>query len=171
MKPRSATLRTFRGTFGALIACASASVLTGALLAAEPAQDQTASPQTPSTTTSAQTNSPAAQPPANAPQQPGAAPAHKEVVPAVPKPKAGSTPSTAAADKDKSKDAAQGTESKEATQAATRGAAGDKPADEDADPAPKKGAATAADKAGSPQRFVPSEQVRADFDVSFPIDI
>jgi hypothetical protein len=33
---------------------------------------------------------------------------------------------------------------------------------------------TAADKAGdkaSPQRFVPSEQVRADFDVSFPIDI
>jgi hypothetical protein len=26
-------------------------------------------------------------------------------------------------------------------------------------------------KAPSPQRFVPSEQVRADFDVSFPIDI
>jgi len=24
---------------------------------------------------------------------------------------------------------------------------------------------------GSPQRFIPSEQVRADFDVSFPIDI
>ncbi|WP_218042632.1 hypothetical protein [Steroidobacter gossypii] len=24
---------------------------------------------------------------------------------------------------------------------------------------------------GSPERFVPSEQVRADFDVSFPIDI
>jgi len=33
-----------------------------------------------------------------------------------------------------------------------------------------KPAASAADKA-SPQRFVPSEQVRADFDVSFPIDI
>jgi hypothetical protein len=33
-----------------------------------------------------------------------------------------------------------------------------------------KPAATAADKS-SPQRFVPSEQVRADFDVSFPIDI
>ena len=33
-----------------------------------------------------------------------------------------------------------------------------------------KSAASAADKA-SPQRFVPSEQVRADFDVSFPIDI
>jgi hypothetical protein len=34
--------------------------------------------------------------------------------------------------------------------------------------------ATAADTQGaksSPQRFVPSEQVRADFDVSFPIDI
>ena len=30
---------------------------------------------------------------------------------------------------------------------------------------------TAADKKGSPQRFTPSEQVRADFDVSFPIDI
>lgn len=26
-------------------------------------------------------------------------------------------------------------------------------------------------KKGSPERFVPSEQVRADFDVSFPIDI
>jgi hypothetical protein len=44
-------------------------------------------------------------------------------------------------------------------------------ADPDQDPAPKKGAASAADKSGSPQRFVPSEQVRADFDVSFPIDI
>ena len=31
--------------------------------------------------------------------------------------------------------------------------------------------ASSADKAGTPQRFVPSEQVRADFDVSFPIDI
>jgi len=41
---------------------------------------------------------------------------------------------------------------------------------EERDPAPKP-AATSADKAGSPQRFNPSEQVRADFDVSFPIDI
>lgn len=31
--------------------------------------------------------------------------------------------------------------------------------------------ASAADKGASPRRFVPSEQVRADFDVSFPIDI
>jgi hypothetical protein len=31
--------------------------------------------------------------------------------------------------------------------------------------------ATSAARAPSPQRFVPSEQVRADFDVSFPIDI
>jgi hypothetical protein len=46
-----------------------------------------------------------------------------------------------------------------------------KSADPDQDPAPKKSAASAADKSGSPQRFVPSEQVRADFDVSFPIDI
>jgi hypothetical protein len=37
-------------------------------------------------------------------------------------------------------------------------------------PEPKR-AASSADKAGSPQRFNPSEQVRADFDVSFPIDI
>jgi hypothetical protein len=140
--------------------------MAGALVAAEPAQDQT-SPQT----TSQQTASPAQQP-AGAPQQPGAT-THKEVVPAVPKPRAGSTPATPAADKDKSKDAAQGTEGtgKDAAQAATKDTAGDKPADEDADPVPKKGAATAADKAGSPQRFVPSEQVRADFDVSFPIDI
>ena len=29
----------------------------------------------------------------------------------------------------------------------------------------------ASGKGGSPERFVPSEQVRADFDVSFPIDI
>lgn len=37
-------------------------------------------------------------------------------------------------------------------------------------PAAEKGAATA--KSGStPQRFVPSEEVRADFDVSFPVDI
>lgn len=45
--------------------------------------------------------------------------------------------------------------------------AGDKPAAE-------KGAATAksaADRGPSPQRFVPSEEVRADFDVSFPVDI
>jgi len=44
--------------------------------------------------------------------------------------------------------------------------------------APSKSVETAAqaavksvDKNGTPQRFIPSEQVRADFDVSFPIDI
>jgi hypothetical protein len=46
---------------------------------------------------------------------------------------------------------------------------GDKAADKTAAGKPKP-AASAADKS-SPQRFVPSEQVRADFDVSFPIDI
>jgi hypothetical protein len=46
---------------------------------------------------------------------------------------------------------------------------GDKAADKAAAGKPKP-AASAADKS-SPQRFVPSEQVRADFDVSFPIDI
>jgi predicted lipid-binding transport protein (Tim44 family) len=34
-----------------------------------------------------------------------------------------------------------------------------------------KGPVKNADKAPSPQRFIPSEQVRPDFDVSFPIDI
>ena len=43
--------------------------------------------------------------------------------------------------------------------------------DEDAEqkaPPPK---AKSSGKGSSPERFVPSEQVRADFDVSFPIDI
>jgi hypothetical protein len=45
----------------------------------------------------------------------------------------------------------------------------DKAADDKTAGKPKP-AASAADKS-SPQRFVPSEQVRADFDVSFPVDI
>lgn len=40
----------------------------------------------------------------------------------------------------------------------------------DEDPGPPPAAANAKGGA-SPQRFTPSEQVRADFDVSFPIDI
>jgi hypothetical protein len=36
---------------------------------------------------------------------------------------------------------------------------------------PKPDAKSPADVKASPQRFIPSEQVRADFDVSFPIDI
>jgi len=47
---------------------------------------------------------------------------------------------------------------------------GEQPAADKAAAGKSKPAASAADKA-SPQRFVPSEQVRADFDVSFPIDI
>lgn len=31
--------------------------------------------------------------------------------------------------------------------------------------------AKAKDASGTPQRFIPSEQVRSDFDVSFPVDI
>lgn len=59
-------------------------------------------------------------------------------------------------------------------------AADTRPADAkaaDAKTADGKSEADAASKTGdketkaSPQRFVPSEQVRADFDVSFPIDI
>ena len=46
--------------------------------------------------------------------------------------------------------------------------------EEDDEAAEEQRAATAKPKApgkGSPERFVPSEQVRADFDVSFPVDI
>lgn len=64
----------------------------------------------------------------------------------------------------------------EPTQAPSSSAAGSSKADEgtqDQDPA-KEPQAVAKPKSsgkGSPERFVPSEQVRADFDVSFPIDI
>jgi hypothetical protein len=45
--------------------------------------------------------------------------------------------------------------------------------EEDAEkaPPPPPAKAKSSGKGGSPERFVPSEQVRADFDVSFPIDI
>ncbi|MBB6095058.1 type IV secretory pathway TrbL component [Povalibacter uvarum] len=53
------------------------------------------------------------------------------------------------------------------------------PSTEEEAAAAEKDGKTPADKAadkgsaakGSPQRFIPSEQVRADFDVSFPVDI
>jgi hypothetical protein len=41
----------------------------------------------------------------------------------------------------------------------------------DAVAAERKDGKDTAGKKASPQRFVPSEQVRADFDVSFPVDI
>lgn len=43
--------------------------------------------------------------------------------------------------------------------------------EEETDTPPKAPPRSAADTGPSPQRFTPSEQVRADFDVSFPIDI
>lgn len=43
--------------------------------------------------------------------------------------------------------------------------------DTDTDTDAEKAAESPPDSRASPQRFVPSEQVRADFDVSFPIDI
>lgn len=66
-----------------------------------------------------------------------------------------------------------------ATPAATATAPAPEPAEEKSKEAASKTPASEktseADKAaagkGSPQRFIPSEQVRADFDVSFPIDI
>ena len=55
-----------------------------------------------------------------------------------------------------------------ATQPAPAAPAGATKADESADADAAKNPAS---KGPSPQRFTPSEQVRADFDVSFPIDI
>ena len=64
--------------------------------------------------------------------------------------------------------------------AAEPAAPAEQPAAQDQAKAPAKESQPAADKAATPadakpskstpQRFVPSEQVRADFDVSFPID-
>ena len=75
---------------------------------------------------------------------------------------------------DKASAEKKGAEPKGAEQKTSDGKSAEQKAEtppaEDQDPA-KKRAASAADKAGSPQRFNPSEQVRADFDVSFPIDI
>ncbi len=50
-------------------------------------------------------------------------------------------------------------------------AADTKPAVPEPADAAKNAAGDASKKGSSPQRFVPSEQVRADFDVSFPVDI
>ena len=67
-----------------------------------------------------------------------------------------------------------------ATEPAAPASEAEKTADDAAKPAEaseadKGGEKSTADKGtaakGSPQRFIPSEQVRADFDVSFPIDI
>lgn len=84
----------------------------------------------------------------------------------VSKPDAGKTDSAKA---DAKADAAKSGAAKPeaAKDSATAKAAEDKAGDKSA---ADKGAATA--KSGpSPQRFVPSEEVRADFDVSFPVDI
>ncbi|HEY0940617.1 MAG TPA: hypothetical protein VGE08_11015 [Steroidobacter sp.] len=56
---------------------------------------------------------------------------------------------------------------------AAQSAAASKGTQEEEDAEEQQAAAKpkASGKKGSPERFVPSEQVRADFDVSFPIDI
>jgi hypothetical protein len=87
-----------------------------------------------------------------APAKPAAAPAKPAATPApAPAKPAAAESATPKSDEDP--------KVKEGDEAADKTAAGK-----------AKPAATAADKS-SPQRFVPSEQVRADFDVSFPIDI
>jgi hypothetical protein len=62
---------------------------------------------------------------------------------------------------------------KAAAEADPGGAPGETPKTEAADAKDDTQAAptASASKGRSPQRFVPTEQVRADFDVSFPIDI
>jgi hypothetical protein len=91
----------------------------------------------------------AAEPAAAKPTTPGAAqpkpPADESAAPKTGEPSSAAQPSSDAKGTQSEEDA-------EAQQAVT--------------PKPK-----ASGKGGSPERFVPSEQVRADFDVSFPIDI
>jgi hypothetical protein len=91
-----------------------------------------------------------------APAKPAAAPATTPAAPATTPAPAPAKPAAAESATPKSD---EDPKVKEGEEAADKAAAG-KP----------KSAATAADKS-SPQRFVPSEQVRADFDVSFPVDI
>jgi hypothetical protein len=83
-----------------------------------------------------------------APAKPATQPAGESAAPKADEQSSGTQPATTA----------QGTQGKEsAAEAEERPVAAAKP----------KGSG----KSGSPERFVPSEQVRADFDVSFPIDI
>lgn len=56
------------------------------------------------------------------------------------------------------------------TKAAPTDAAAKQEEPSDKDPAPPATKPTK-DSAGTPQRFIPTEQVRSDFDVSFPVDI
>lgn len=92
-----------------------------------------------------------------------------EPAPAKPATPAASESTSAAAAKQADESAAPKTDEDSKDDAKAQAKAKD-PASEEA--AQSKPAATTADKKGSsPQRFVPSEQVRADFDVSFPIDI
>lgn len=69
---------------------------------------------------------------------------------------------SAAAETDEQSSAAQPSAKAEGTQGKDEEAAAGQPRAAAKPKAPGK---------GSPERFVPSEQVRADFDVSFPIDI
>src|SRR5687768_9424535 len=83
------------------------------------------------------------------------APAKPAVAPAAPAATPAPAPAKPAAAESATPKSDEDSKVKEGAETADKAAAGKKPA------------ATAADKS-SPQRFVPSEQVRADFDVSFP---
>jgi hypothetical protein len=78
------------------------------------------------------------------------APAAKTEQPAAPEKNAAADKSTADKDKKPAADAAKAGDEKTAADKASSEKGGEK---------------------ASPQRFIPSEQVRADFDVSFPVDI
>jgi hypothetical protein len=81
-------------------------------------------------------------------------------------------PATPAASKPANESAAPKPDEQTQAQQGTKTVA-DESAAEEQQPAakPSSSGKGPAGKGGSPERFVPSEQVRADFDVSFPIDI
>ena len=87
---------------------------------------------------------------------------------AEPAPATATKPEQAAAQNNPDADKPDADKKADANKDATKPAA-----DADAKDDEKSAADKSGDKAGkaSPQRFIPSEQVRADFDVSFPVDI
>lgn len=101
-------------------------------------------------------------PAAPAPAQAAAAP--QAVAPA-PAPGAEKT------DKEVDGPAAQGEETVADDNASTEGDESKESKQNESKEAATAKTGSAADAGASPRRFVPSEQVRADFDVSFPIDI
>lgn len=113
--------------------------------------------------------SPSTRAPADATQTPAQPPAPAPQTPATTGPAANTPPAPAP------EPAAENAGEKPKPDAEAKPAAESKPAsgevEDDAEGPPPPPPANSGARSASPQRFVPSEQVRADFDVSFPIDI